>query len=179
MPDRTVLCSHCTDGRPARYGDLCSAHAERKRTGKPMDAPLRPYIRDREASYWSKVDKDGPVPERRTDLGPCWIWTGSINPKSGYGQFHRSKLPEPAHRYGYELAKGEIPAGLHIDHLCSVRACVNPAHLEAVTQHENNIRALDRGERVCECHGRVFMTAQAIGLHLTNERKRALADGGG
>ena len=56
---------------------------------------------------------------------------------------------------------------------------MNPAHLEAVTQQENNERALRRGERFCECHGRVFMTAQAIGLHLTNERKRALAAEGG
>ena len=109
MPDRTVLCSYCPDGRPARYGDLCSAHAERKRTGKPMDAPVRPYIRDREASYWSKVDKDGPVPERKPELGPCWIWTGSINPDTGYGQFHRGKQPELAHRYGYALPTARSP----------------------------------------------------------------------
>ncbi len=158
-----------------RYGTLCSTHAERKRLGKPMDAPVRPYIRDREASYWSRVDKNGPVPERRPDLGPCWLWTGNVNPVTGYGQF-RQGAP---HRYGYELANGAIPEGLHIDHLCAGRHCVNPAHLEAVTQQENNERALRRGERVCECHGRVFMTAQAIGLHLTNERKRALANEGG
>lgn len=46
-----------------------------------------------------------------------------------------------AHRYAYELLVGPIPEGLHIDHLCRVRLCVNPAHLEAVTCHENNRRS--------------------------------------
>jgi hypothetical protein len=46
-----------------------------------------------------------------------------------------------SHRYAYEISVGPIPEGLTIDHLCRVRACVNPAHLEAVTQWENTMRA--------------------------------------
>lgn len=83
--------------------------------------------------FWARVE--------RSDS--CWLWTGSTT-KAGYGMFgagRRGMGNLYAHRYSYEWAKGPIPAGLHIDHLCRVRNCVNPAHLEAVTQGENNRRA--------------------------------------
>lgn len=73
----------------------------------------------------------------------CWIWTGSCLP-SGYGtlgrSLHNKHVNLYAHRLSYEIHKGPIPDGLHIDHLCRVRSCVNPAHLEAVTSLENNAR---------------------------------------
>lgn len=76
--------------------------------------------------------------------GPCWIWTGCLYP-TGYGLFvGNDRLPHRAHRIAYELWKGPIPAGLVIDHLCCNRACCNPAHLEAVTQRENVLRARAR-----------------------------------
>lgn len=84
------------------------------------------------ARFWSKVLVGEP--------SECWLWKplGSVN---GYGQFTCNGKTRLAHRTSYELAKGEIPAGLTIDHLCRVRNCVNPAHLEAVTRAENLRRA--------------------------------------
>jgi len=71
----------------------------------------------------------------------CWLWDGPIS-KRGYGLSIRvgprvnAKRVEP-HKFSYELHKGPVPAGLEIDHLCRMRCCVNPDHLEAVTHREN------------------------------------------
>lgn len=78
----------------------------------------------------------------------CWYWTGHLNP-DGYGP----------HRRAYRLHVGPIPAGYHLDHLCGVRHCVNPAHLEPVTPRVNSQRAAEvrranpKPRRVYECIG--------------------------
>ncbi len=73
----------------------------------------------------------------RRDDGGCWMWTGFIQ-RDGYGViFSRHRRHALAHRVMYELYRGEIPAGLVVDHLCRNRACVNPAHMEPVTIVEN------------------------------------------
>jgi hypothetical protein len=77
----------------------------------------------------------------KTD-GGCWLWTASTY-FGGYGQINvGNRQIRGVHRVAYELWVGPIPDGLHIDHLCRVRLCVNPDHLEAVTQRENNRRSL-------------------------------------
>lgn len=66
----------------------------------------------------------------------CWIWTASLD-THGYGQFYDGKKLRKAYRVAYELYVGPVPEGLQLDHLCRVRRCVNPSHLEPVTQAEN------------------------------------------
>lgn len=77
----------------------------------------------------------------------CWIWTGAQDP-AGYGRIGIGDTTFMAHRISHELYIGPIPAGLHVDHLCRITACVNPDHLEAVTQAENNRRAARNRKQV-------------------------------
>lgn len=78
------------------------------------------------------------MPEPNTG---CWIWARALNDK-GYGRFCYNWTVERAHRVAWKIYRGEIPIGMQIDHLCRNRFCVNPNHLEVVTQQEN----IRRGE---------------------------------
>lgn len=75
----------------------------------------------------------------------CVVWAGGLN-GAGYGQFYigRTSYDQTgkgyAHRWAYEHFVGPIPDGLVIDHLCRNRRCVNPYHLDPVTQRENLMR---------------------------------------
>lgn len=93
-----------------------------------------------ETRFWSKVNKSGPIPDCRPDLGPCWIWTAALS--YGYGQFWLDGRTQLAHRVAYEWLVGPIPDGLEPDHLCRVRRCVNSGHLEPVTRRENILRGV-------------------------------------
>src|SRR5436190_24140382 len=71
----------------------------------------------------------------------CWLYTGYLN-KKGYGSTHGQYV----HRLTYEAIIGPIPNGLVIDHLCRVRNCYNPFHMETVTNEVNNHRRLVQWE---------------------------------
>lgn len=80
-----------------------------------------------EERFFAKVNK----------TATCWNWTASIA-RNGYGRFRvNPQVFGYAHRVAYELEVGPIPEGLHIDHICHNRACVNPAHLRPVTHKQN------------------------------------------
>jgi hypothetical protein len=77
--------------------------------------------------------------EARGDFG-CWLWTGRMD--RGYGRMNADGATHAAYRVSYVIHRGSIPAGLHLDHLCRVQACVNPWHLDPVTQSVNTKRSL-------------------------------------
>lgn len=91
--------------------------------------------------FWDKV--------LGLDTG-CWVWTACIL-HNGYGQFRVGPKHKQAHRVSYTALVGEIPEGLQLDHLCRVRECVNPSHLEPVTGKENCNRGLDHSANKTQC----------------------------
>lgn len=102
-----------------------------------------------EERFWSKVDKNGPIPWHRPHLGPCWIWTASKSPQ-GYGQFTFSeggrKRLWGSHRVAYVLTHGGFPTDKpYVCHHCDVPACVNPGHLYAGTASDNDQESRDKG----------------------------------
>lgn len=84
----------------------------------------------------------------------CLLWTGAL---TGWGYSNVGYLDEDgqrrnqsAHRALYEAFVGSVPEGHELDHVCRVRRCVNPGHLEAVTHAENVLRGA-RGRLVTVC----------------------------
>lgn len=111
------------------------------------------------ARFWAKVNK----------TGTCWLWMGSKN-QSGYGRLRRGGHVGKiilAHRYAYSALIGPIPDGLVLDHICRVRHCVNPAHLQAVPDRVNVARGIGPtavNARKTHCkHGHAF-TAENTGI---------------
>jgi len=80
--------------------------------------------------------------------GGCWLWTGGKS--DGYAMARIQGTMYKVHRLIYEELVGPVPAGLELDHLCRVRCCLNPEHLEPVQKRTNILR----GEGACAVHAR-------------------------
>ena len=127
---RLVTCGTCGETRTlitqGVEGSMCRACAGRRRTEAAREVNTQPAGE----RFMRHVRK----------TASCWLWTGTKQ-KNGYGSFGFKGRTVRAHRWSYEFHVGQIPDGLHIDHLCRVRNCVNPEHLEPVTHAENMRRA--------------------------------------
>lgn len=97
----------------------------------------------------------------------CWVWEGAID-GCGYGVYNHKK----AHRLVYELYRGPIPKGLHIDHLCRNRPCVRPDHLDAVPNKVNVLRGIGTGAKFAR------RTHCNKGHEFTKENTQIRSDGG-
>lgn len=131
--DRSCTIQGC-DRRQHGHG-LCNPHLRRQRKWGAAQVTYGHHPPP-EKRFWSKVNKSGPVPPQGVAPGCCWEWTGAKT-SGGYGQFYVDRRLVVSHRYSYERLVGPIPEGLQIDHLCRNRSCVNPGHLEPVTQQVN------------------------------------------
>jgi len=132
------------------------------------------------ARFWGKVDKHGPVPIARPDLGSCWLWTGSR--RAGRGECHYGQFILPrwngkqrnvyAHRLAYELTFGPLPAGTPcVCHRCDRPNCVNPAHLFLGTQLDNLTDARRKGRLIDGLHVRKI-SDEAVADIRANYRRR-------
>lgn len=133
----TLPCERCGIPMPARK----SRHATRFCSTKCSAIATR--NRPKPGCVWrmAAVDANG-----------CWLWTGRLD-RDGYGA-------NSPHRAAWEYFRGQIPAGLQTDHLCRVRSCCNPDHLELVTPRENTMRGngnarVNAAKVVC-IHGHPF-----------------------
>lgn len=99
--------------------------AKRRRKGRYAEYPL--------AEKLALLSE--PIP-----IAGCIVWTGALN-DSGYGRMKIHSKFRRAHIVAWEIQNGPVAAGLCIDHLCRVRCCINPAHMELVTPSENVRRA--------------------------------------
>jgi len=130
MTDSTCPLDIC-DRPTNRPGKLCPGHQTQKQRHQEF-RPLTIPSPDPEVRFWAKVDKSG----------DCWIWTAAKN-QLGYGLFceqnpiTKKNTMHKAHRLAYELTLGPIEAGKHLDHMCHVPSCVNPAHLRPTSNKEN------------------------------------------
>ena len=135
---------HYFTGLPCRHGHVCLRLVSSRgcllcgRESVIRRRPLSPII-----PLASSLERmfENCIPEPNSG---CWLWMGYVS-ATGYGRvpsLENSDRSRQAHRVAYELVHGPIPPGLEPDHLCRVRCCINPDHIEPVTRQLNTLRGL-------------------------------------
>jgi hypothetical protein len=122
-----------------------------------MTPPIQPI----EQRFWKYVEK----------TAGCWLWRGAIN-SNGYPAIHsegRRGRQLRAHRVAYEMLVGPIPEGMQLDHLCEVKHCVNPDHLEPVLAQVNCER--HTGKRITCAVGHPYQHRVSV-VHGVTKRAR-------
>jgi hypothetical protein len=142
------ICREPGCGRTVRARDRCNKHYQQWHRHGGRETIVRLTFEER---FWSRVRPAGAL--------ECWEWTGAHN-QFGYGQIRDRNIVHVAHRVSWEMLRSEIPDGLQLDHLCRNPPCVNPWHLDPVTQRVNNLRGRTLTARwadrdACE-HGHLF-----------------------
>ena len=117
------LYDECPDDAYLDYPMMCSGRVTEMKEAK-MDEKMK-------ERFWIKVDKR--IPDG------CWEWKGAIL-KNGYGRFWDGERNVLAHRFVYELCIHRITEKQHLDHICSNRGCVNPSHLQVLSNRENILK---------------------------------------
>lgn len=117
-------------GRSVKARELCAGHYRWWLTHRAMPT------HELRAAHHGMSIVERIQAQVQVDVNGCWVWLGSKD-RAGYGQTMYLGKVRRAHRVSYEVLVAPIPEGLVLDHLCRNRSCVNPAHLEPVTQREN------------------------------------------
>jgi hypothetical protein len=103
--------------------------------------------------FWEQVDASKYAP------ADCWIWNGRVNPgnRGGYGWFGEWDNGRSAHVFSWELIYGAKPSGTHLHHICKVRNCVNPSHLQLISpeEHPDHVCYKKKKQTYC-CRGHLL-----------------------
>lgn len=94
--------------------------------------------------FWSRVNKEGPIPPHIPEIGECWLWTGALK-ENGYGACFVKRVPGYAHRVAYRLSYGDFPKCMHVLHRCDNPPCVRPDHLFLGTRMDNVVDMMSKG----------------------------------
>ncbi len=121
------LCKAPTCEREHFAKGYCYSHYHRLwKSGRANEhIPIQSMDTAERFQQWITFDKES----------GCWLWQGTLD-RDGYARFQYGR----GHRWAYQHFVGSIPQGLELDHLCRVRHCVNPEHLEPVTTRTNQLR---------------------------------------